>query len=144
MEKSGRSAWWHGGVRFQCQGSGKCCVSRGAVGNVWLTLADRQRLARTLGLPTATFTRRYCERVDDQWRIRDSGPDCTFLKDRGCSVYEGRPTQCRTWPFWPENMGAKQWTAVAAFCPGVGQGPVIPRERIEAALREQRESTAQL
>jgi Fe-S-cluster containining protein len=114
------------------------------VGNVWLTLADRQRLAGTLGLPTATFTRRYCERVDDQWRIRDTGPDCTFLKDSSCSVYEGRPTQCRTWPFWPENMTAKKWTAVATFCPGVGKGPVIPRARIEAILQEQRESTAQL
>jgi hypothetical protein len=41
-------------------------------------------------------------------------------------------------------MSAKQWTAVAGFCPGVGKGPLIPRERIEAVLKEQRESTAQL
>jgi Fe-S-cluster containining protein len=109
---------------------------------VYLTLDDRRRLARTLGLPTATFTRRYCENVADEWRLRDAGPDCTFLKDQRCSVYEGRPTQCRTWPFWPENMSTKKWTAVAAFCPGVGKGPVIPRERIEAILAEQRDSTA--
>lgn len=144
MEKGGRKAWWHEGVRFQCQGSGKCCVSRGAVGYVYLTLEDRRRLAASLGLATGAFTRRYCERVDDQWRLRDAGPDCTFLKDRRCSVYEARPTQCRTWPFWPENMTAKQWTSVAAFCPGVGKGPVVPRERIEATLAEQRASTAKL
>ena len=28
--------------------------------------------------------------------------------------------QCRTWPFWPENMSSKAWTSIAAFCPGVG------------------------
>jgi Fe-S-cluster containining protein len=142
--KAGGKAWWQEGVRFQCQGSGKCCVSRGAVGYVYLTLEDRRRLAGALGLGTAAFTRRYCERVDDQWRLRDGGPDCTFLQDRRCGVYEARPTQCRTWPFWPENMAPKAWAAVAAFCPGVGQGAVVPAARIAATLAEQRESTAKL
>ena len=36
--------------------------------------------------------------------------DCVFLKEdpeRGrktCSIYPVRPLQCRTWPFWPENL----------------------------------------
>lgn len=137
-------AWWHDGVRFACQGSGRCCVSRGAYGWVYLTLEDRQRLARALGIPTRQFTRQYCEKTDGLFHLRESGPDCMFLVDRRCSVYEARPTQCRTWPFWPENMSARGWTAVAADCPGIGKGEVVPRETIERILREQRASTAKL
>jgi hypothetical protein len=139
-----RHAWWHDGVRFACQGSGRCCVSRGAYGFVYLTLEDRRRLARTLGMPTRRFTREYCVKTDGFWHLRDVGPECRFLVDNRCSVYEGRPTQCRTWPFWPENMSAKAWTAVAEFCPGVGRGPVVPRAAIEQTLDVQRRSTRRL
>src|SRR5262245_58457357 len=136
--------WWQSGVRFACQGSGKCCVSRGAYGFVYLTLEDRRRLARTLGVPTREFTRRYCEKTDGLFHLREIGADCRFLVDQRCSVYVGRPTQCRTWPFWPENMNAKAWTAVAVFCPGVGKGAVVPGEKIEQVLRDQRRSTRML
>jgi Fe-S-cluster containining protein len=136
--------WRQVGVRFACQGSGRCCVSRGDYGYVYLTLEDRRRLARTLGIPTRQFTREYCAKTDGYFHLRDTGPECLFLEAERCTVYEGRPTQCRTWPFWPENMGARAWTAIAAFCPGVGQGPVVAVETIEQLLREQRRSTAAL
>jgi Fe-S-cluster containining protein len=59
-----------------------------------------------------------------------------FLKNKQCSVYEARPNQCRTWPFWPEVMNAKSWKKdVADFCPGVGKGPVIPAKEIERQLK---------
>jgi uncharacterized protein len=144
MSKAKNSPWWHAGIRFSCQGSGKCCVSRGAIGYVYLTLDDRRRLAATLKLATGKFTRQYCEKVDDQWRLKGNHPDCVFLEDKRCAVYEGRPTQCRTWPFWPENMTAKGWSAVAAYCPGVGKGAVISVDHIKAVLAEQRRSTAAL
>lgn len=137
-------AWWRDGVRFACQGSGRCCVSRGAYGYVYLTLEDRRRLAAHLGMPTRRFTREHCAKTDGLFHLRETGPECRFLVDNRCSVYEGRPTQCRTWPFWPENMPARAWTAIAAFCPGVGKGAVISAERIEAALEEQERSTAAL
>lgn len=144
LRKSSRNDWWHDGVRFACQGSGKCCVSRGAHGFVYLTLDDRRRLAKSLGVPTREFTRNYCLRTDGLFHLRDTGPDCRFLEHNRCAVYEARPTQCRTWPFWPENMPAKAWSSVAAFCPGVGKGAAVPAERIEAILREQRRSSARL
>lgn len=136
--------WWKEGVRFACQGSGRCCVSRGAYGWVYLTLVDRRRLAQALGMPTRQFTREYCAKTDGLFHLRDDGPDCRFLVDRRCSIYEARPTQCRTWPFWPENMSAKAWTGIAAGCPGVGKGRVVPVEEIRRLLREQRASTARL
>lgn len=138
------SGWWHQGVRFACQGSGNCCVSRGAWGWVYLTLEDRRRLARQLGIPTRQFTREYCEKTDGLFHLIESGPECMFLAGRRCTVYEARPTQCRTWPFWPENMNARAWAAIAAGCPGIGRGGIVPVEEIRRILREQRASTARL
>ena len=43
--------WWKDGIRFECQGSGKCCLSRGTHGYVYLTLEDRRRFARHFGTP---------------------------------------------------------------------------------------------
>lgn len=135
--------WYKDGIRFQCQGSGQCCVSHGEFGFVYLDLADRQRMAKHLGLNTREFTKTYCDRVDGYFRLKEdpARPACMFLKNKRCGIYEARPTQCRTWPFWPEVMNAKVWAKeVAAFCPGVGKGPVRPLSEIQASLAQQRES----
>ena len=142
MSQPGRKPWWQEGIRFECQGSGRCCVSRGSYGYIYLTLADRRRLAAELQLPTRQFTRQYCLKAEDgQFYLDSPEPECRFLDGTQCSVYEARPVQCRTWPFWPENMKAKAWTAIAEFCPGVGQGNVVPAEQIISILREQRRAT---
>lgn len=134
--------WWHQGVRFECQGSGRCCVSRGQYGYVYLTIEDRRALARHLGLKTAAFTRRFCEREGGIWKLRDFNESCRFLEEgRKCGVYEARPTQCRTWPFWPETMSARAWAReVAAFCPGVGKGRTWAKREIEETLSRQKRS----
>lgn len=134
--------WWHEGVRFECQGSGQCCVSHGEFGFVWMTLDDRRRMAAALKMTTAAFTRKYCLMTDGLYRLKDGAAEaCIFLKDKRCSVYAGRPTQCRTWPFWPEVMNAKTWkTEVAKFCPGVGKGRLHSRKEIEKNLETQRRS----
>jgi hypothetical protein len=133
--------WWRDGVRFQCQGSGKCCTSHGEYGFVYMTLDDRKRMASVLGMKTGDFTRHYCERTDGVWHLKErkENPDCLFLKNGNrCGVYEGRPAQCRTWPFWPEIMGAKAWAKdVVAFCPGVGKGRVWSGDEIEKLIRDQ-------
>jgi len=131
--------WWSKGIRFQCQGSGRCCVSHGEFGFVYLTLADRRRLAKVLGMPTSAFTRKYCKVTDGVYHLNDTGSDCLFLKNKRCAVYEGRPEQCRTWPFWPEVMTAKAWAKeVKAFCPGVDKGPVISADEIAQTLDHQK------
>jgi Fe-S-cluster containining protein len=128
-----------GRIRFQCQGSGNCCVSRGGYGHVYLTPDDRRKMAAYLGMRTSAFTRRYCDQKNGVWKLKDSpGPDCRFLKDHRCTVYAARPTQCRTWPFWPEVLNPKVWNReVARFCPGVGKGPLWAREEVEKQLDAQ-------
>jgi len=132
--------FWHDGIRFECQGSGKCCTSRGEYGYIFLTLEDRRRLARHLGLRTHVFTRRCCAKTRGWFHLKEPEKDCRFLADRRCTVYEARPSQCRYWPFWPENMRAKVWQEeVAAFCPGLGKGHLYTGAEIRRLIRKQEE-----
>ena len=72
--------------------------------------------------------------------------DCIFL-DRNtipgkgiCALYNSRPLQCKTWPFWPELLEDKvSWEAAKKGkdgCPGLGQGDLIEFEEIERQKEE--------
>lgn len=107
-------------------------------------------MARKLGVSEETFYKRYAKKFNGRWsldeRNTEHGHDCIFL-DRDsvpgkaiCSLYEARPQQCRTWPFWPENLKSKRaWMSAKQRtpCPGMNSGPLIPVEQI----RIQRDST---
>jgi len=139
--------WWADGIRFQCQGSGKCCVSRDEYGFVFLTKNDQKNLAKHLGISTSAFTKKYCTKLKGLFHLNEDpkDPNCLFLQNKKCSVYEARPTQCRTWPFWPEVMNPKTWkNEVATFCPGVGKGPKVSAKIIERAIAEQKLSEDEL
>ncbi len=145
--KTGRPPFYAEGIQFECQGSGKCCTSRGSYGYVFLTKADQKRLADFFKLSVPAFLKRYCGDKDGTAYVLDPRElgitgipegDCLFLDQNRCKVYEARPEHCRTWPFWPENMNPKTWrNEIAAFCPGVGKGKVHTREEIEAVLAAQ-------
>ncbi len=140
-----KKEWWADGVRFQCQGSGKCCTSHGEYGHVFLTKEDRQRFAKYFKMSSSAFTRKYCVKYYGAWKLKDreGNYDCIFLENKRCGTYEARPTQCRTWPFWPEVMNAKTWKKeVMSFCPGVGKGPVITADKIRPQLLDQERTEA--
>ena len=139
--------WWKEGVQFQCQGSGKCCVSRGEYGYVYLTDDDIKRFAAHFKLTRKQFTEIYCQKTDGLFHLKEESgqSECMFLKSNRCSVYKARPTQCRTWPFWPENMSAKSWKAnVKSFCPGVDKGKSLPPSKISKLLAEQKKADKEL
>ena len=134
------------GVKFECQGSGKCCLSRGEYGYVYMTLKDRRQMAKVLGLSTTSFTKKYCDKQSDGlYHLKSKSEECMFLDGNQCEVYEGRPTQCRTWPFWPEVMNAKSWKKeVKDFCPGVGRGKYYSPQEIKEILEFQKRSESEV
>jgi Fe-S-cluster containining protein len=116
----------NGGLRFECTACGKCCTTRGEYAYVYLNRRETRTLASHLDLHLTEFKRRYTFVDEDGWRqLEFSDGRCTFLDDAGrCGVYEARPAQCRTFPFWPEFVDDGEWTAeVRDLCEGVGRGP---------------------
>jgi len=145
--RSPGDSWWSTGIRFECQGSGQCCLSRKGYGYVYLTSKDISRLAKHFQLSPRNFKKLYCGTHDGEIyllppSIRTQSPlkasGCRYLSDKRCSVYKARPMQCRTWPFWPENMDAKIWTnEVMRDCPGVGKGRLFSAKTIRCILNRQ-------
>ena len=131
------SPWYRDGLRFECTKCGACCT--GDPGFVWVNLEEIERLAKFVGLAFDDFTRKYVRQVGMRYSlIERPGGDCIFWdKSSGCTVYQARPVQCRTWPFWPENLETPEdWEYVEAICPGSSQsrgtGQFFSLEQIEA------------
>ncbi len=127
------------GIRFQCQGDGKCCLNHGRHMYVYVGFGDRRRLALHLGMSVPEFMKRYTAASDGMVHLKDPERDCPFFRDNRCGVHEARPWQCRTWPFWPENMKPAAWREVCATCRGIGRGRRYSPEEIRAILADQEE-----
>lgn len=129
--------WYAPGLKFECTACGKCCVNHGEFSYVYSTREEREALAAHFGLSREAFEARYCEAVPGGVSFKSAGDACIFLAGRRCSVYELRPAQCRTFPFWPELLVDEDtWRRdVASFCPGVGQGKLHGVEEIRATAR---------
>jgi uncharacterized protein len=125
--------WYEGGLRFKCTGCGACCT--GSSGSVYLSSLDLERLASFLQLRPGTFARRYT-RLIKGYRVLIDKPDshdCIFLTDKTCSVYDARPTQCRTYPWWIGNIRDRQsWAEAAETCEGIDHpsAPLVPASEI--------------
>jgi Fe-S-cluster containining protein len=128
--------WYKDGLKFECTQCGNCCT--GAPGYVWLKLPELYRIAEFLGLRDRDFAQKYVRKVGERISlIEKPNGDCIFY-DKGCTIYPVRPTQCRTFPFWPEIVKSPAtWSEAAAECPGMNQGDKTFREEeIEALLQE--------
>lgn len=124
--------------RFACQkGCTKCCTRRGAV---YLTESDLQRASEYLNMPPAEFEARYVIRYRHLLRLRrpaNRDNNCIFLNADGCSIHEVKPTQCRTYPFWPSLVESRDnWKLEAEFCPGIGKGDLVQIKVAREIARE--------
>ncbi len=137
----GRKKFYSDGIHFECQDCGKCCLSRNEYAYVYLTAYDRRRLSDFLNITTREFTINFTDKTDGYLHLKYPDKDCLFLEDGRCGVYEARPRQCRSWPFWPENMKKKVWEKeVAPYCKGVGKGKLYTAGDIETLVKKEREA----
>lgn len=127
------------GLRFGCTMCGNCCT--GPHGFVLVDEAEEAALAARLGISPADFRDRYTHEMSEGRSLNEThtsfGYDCVFL-DREkipgkavCGVYEDRPKQCRTWPFWPSLVKSRStWDNAKRTCPGIDKGTLIPVEQV--------------
>lgn len=145
-DSNAEQPWYADGLKFECTMCGNCCT--GPPGAVWFDKAEGEAMAQALGIDVALFYRRFVRRISGKKSLRERhtkhGFDCILLDRESqpgrslCRVYGARPAQCRTWPFWPENLKDRMAWAEARRetpCPGMNNGRLVPVEDIRITLR---------
>ena len=108
-----KEPWWRDGLKFGCTACGRCCQNEG---EVWMDSDEFADLTLHLQKSPLAVLNEYVEMVENGWvkiksgdRVRNKEGNllddrCIFLGEDGkaCSIYEARPIQCRTYPFWPK------------------------------------------
>jgi Fe-S-cluster containining protein len=128
--------WYKDGLKFSCTGCGNCCT--GSPGFVWVTLDEIKQIADHLNINTSDFSKRYVRQVDDRLSLIEMPTtyDCVFLKNRKCTIYNVRPKQCRTFPWWPQLLESKEdWQEAAQYCEGIQpDAETVPFSTIQKEL----------
>jgi Fe-S-cluster containining protein len=129
--------WYQFGLRFQCTGCGDCCT--GAPGYVWINKAEIEAMSALLRVSMEDFKKRYVRLIGIRKSLIElTNGDCIFFDNlrRSCQVYEARPRQCRTWPFWSSNISSPQsWQEIADRCPGCNLGPIISLHDLKSRIQ---------
>lgn len=115
------SAW-----KFGCTQCGRCCALGDRV--VLVSAQEVAALEHHTALPPSAFVQLSSDGLPS---LQSRGGACVFLTaDKKCSVYDARPTQCRTYPFWGETITPLGWLRERARCEGIGQGADVARSAV--------------
>ena len=86
-----------------------------------------------------------------QIKNNSEGDACVFLENNQCSIYEARPVQCSTYPFWPnilksekawneevrladDKEGGPYWNQVDGGCEGMQYTNQIDEQEVETGV----------
>jgi len=100
---------------------GKCCI--GESGYIWVNPLEMQKIANFLKLSVDDFKNIFLKKVEYKYSLKEKpfegGYACIFFdeKNRNCSIYDVRPHQCRTFPFW--DYFKTNISEVKKECPGI-------------------------
>ena len=133
--------FYAGGLNFSCTRCSSCC--RFESGYVYLTKNDLRDLAAKCKMTYTQFVKKNCRWIpsanDTELLSLREKPDydCIFW-DSGCSVYDSRPLQCRTFPFWPGVLKSREsWVRAGHDCPGINSGKIHSSAEISELLKSQ-------
>lgn len=125
-------------VSFQCSGCGECCRGDPDTHYIELLPGEAKAIYKYLDIGRKAFERDYMVNlpaIGKGVRITEQGYCSLLSSDKRCSVYEVRPLQCSSYPYWPEVMHSRAtWNAEATRCEGINQGNAVKPEEIDSQL----------
>lgn len=127
------------GLNFECRQCSKCC--RHESGLVLLSKADLLKLCNITTMTESEFLLKYCRVVNYQNEnhvslIEKDNKDCVFWQD-GCSVYEARPLQCKSYPFWERILDPLAWQEESQSCIGINSSAnLVSKETIDNFIKQ--------
>ena len=102
-----------------CQG--RCCT--GESGYIYITKAEIESISNLLNLDIREFVAKYLFKKGYKYSIKEikynDSYECVFY-DRelsGCKIYNFRPLQCKTFPFW--DYYKTRVDELKVECPGI-------------------------
>ncbi|MBD3799512.1 MAG: YkgJ family cysteine cluster protein [Sulfuricurvum sp.] len=100
---------------------GNCCT--GESGNIFVSVTEIVAIAKLLEMDEGDFRRTFLRKEAYRYSLKEKkvndSYDCVFF-DRslnGCSIYQARPLQCRTFPFW--DYFRHRIDELKLECPGI-------------------------
>lgn len=120
------------GIALNCRRCPSFCCKM--AGQVEVSMADRKRLAKRLGLTLTQFDEKHTFRDGrrKQKLIKHEYATCQFLSEtRSCTVYDSRPRDCRGYVCWDQDDKTVYEFAVLA------QVPMKKIRRLEAAKEDE-------
>ena len=102
--------------------SGDCCI--GESGYIWINPSEIQKLSELLNISMDELKQKYLNKINYKYSIKEKklaqdNYACAFfdLDLKQCSIYDARPSQCRTFPFW--DYFKENEKEVYAECPAI-------------------------
>ncbi len=102
-----------------CQG--RCCT--GESGYIYITKEEITKIAGLLDLDVNVFVKEYLFKKGYKYSIKEiifnDSHECIFYnrESNGCNIYDARPSQCKTFPFW--DYYKTRVNELKLECPGV-------------------------
>ncbi len=129
-----RSYFFDKGLRFECQRCGACCT--GEPGIIYIDKDEIKQGAKYLSVQVSEFIETYLYPFMNGYSVREHSDGRCFFYNEGCTIYAVRPNQCKTFPFWFENLRSqKKWLHVSKKCPGIGRGSLYSKEQVLGIVR---------
>ena len=102
-----------------CQG--RCCT--GESGYIYVSKNEIQKISTLLNLEVKLFVEKYLFKKMYKYSIKEiqynDSFECIFYdrESNGCNIYDARPTQCKTFPFW--DYYKTRVDELKLECPGI-------------------------
>ncbi len=102
-----------------CQG--RCCT--GESGYIYVTKSEIQNIATLLEMDVREFVKEYLFKKMYKYSIKEivheNSHECIFYdrESNGCKIYNARPAQCKTFPFW--DYYKTRVNELKLECPGI-------------------------
>ena len=119
IKKDGFSFAFDSNACAECQG--RCCT--GESGYIYVTKTEALAISDVLGIDIKQLVSKYLFKKGYKYSIKENkfgeSYECVFY-DRitnGCKIYDARPLQCKTFPFW--DYYKRRVDELKDECPGI-------------------------
>jgi len=119
MKKEGYNYAFDPKACESCQG--RCCT--GESGYIYVTKNEIFAIAELLELDVNEFASKYLFKKMYKYSIKEQkfgdSYECVFYnrESNGCNIYNARPSQCKTFPFW--DYYKQRVDELKLECPGI-------------------------